>query len=195
MSLDEFMKNPFTAGINELRRSSGWFMTLGIALTFLGFVCVVRNMAATLATVFVFGWLLLFAGIVALVHAFQVRDWSGFFLYFLTAVLRGFTGYLLIRYPTAGAMTLTMILASFFIVGGIFRTVGSATLKFPRWGWAVFSGVLSVILGVMLLVQGASSIWYIGFAIGLDMIFDGMSLIALATALRALPKLFKTKAA
>jgi uncharacterized membrane protein HdeD (DUF308 family) len=32
-----------------------------------------------------------------------------------------------------------------------------------------------------------SSVWFLGFAIGLDMIFDGASLISLATAIHTLP--------
>jgi uncharacterized membrane protein HdeD (DUF308 family) len=155
-----------------------------------GMICIVSNITATFATVLVFGWLLLISGVFALVHAFQVRNWSGFLLYFLSALLRGFTGYLLIRYPAAGAVGLTLILASFFVVGGLFRAIGAAVLKFPRWGWATFSGVVSLVLGIMLLVQmPVSSVWFIGFAIGVDMIFDGASLIGFATAIHSLPKL------
>ena len=193
MSNDRFLENPFIAGINEIRSSWGWCLALGIALTILGFACVVGNIAATFATVLVFGWVLLFAGVLALIHAFQVRTWSGFFLYFFIALLRGVTGYLLIRYPSAGAFTLTLLLASFFLVTGIFRAVGSTLLKFPRWGWATFSGIVSIALGVMLFMQmPAASIWFIGFAVGVDLVFDGGWLIAFATALNSLPKLYQT---
>lgn len=196
MSRDLFIENPFIAGINEIRSSWGWFLALGIALTVLGFVCIVGNITATFATVFVFGWALLFAGVLALIHAFQVRTWSGFFLYFFTALLRGVTGYLLIRYPAAGAFSLTLLLASFFLVTGIFRAVGSALLKFPRWGWAVFSGIVSVALGFMLFMQmPTASIWFIGLAIGVDLVFDGGCLIAFAAALNSLPKLHMTSKA
>ena len=102
----------------------------------------------------------------------------------------GFTGYLLIRYPSAGAVSFTLILGSFFIVGGLFRTIGAEMLKFPRWGWSVFSGIVSVVLGIMLLAQmPASSIWFIGFAIGVDMIVDGAALVGFATAIHSLPAL------
>lgn len=196
MSRDLFIENPFIAGINEIRSSWGRFLALGIALTVLGFVCIVGNITATFATVFVFGWALLFAGVLALIHAFQVRTWSGFFLYFFTALLRGVTGYLLIRYPAAGAFSLTLLLASFFLVTGIFRAVGSALLKFPRWGWAVFSGIVSVALGFMLFMQmPTASIWFIGLAIGVDLVFDGGCLIAFAAALNSLPKLHMTSKA
>lgn len=176
------------AGLNKIHDSWGWFIALGIALILLGGICILGNVTATLATVLAFGWLLIMGAVVALIQAFQVRSWSGFFLLLLTALLRGFTGYMLVRYPLAGEYGLTMLLASLFIVGGVFRAFGAGALKFPQWGWAVFSGIVSVGLGIMLLTQlPISSLWFIGMAIGIDFIFDGGSFIALGAALREVP--------
>lgn len=176
------------AGLDQIHDSWGWFVALGIALIALGAVCIIGDVTATLATVLAFGWLLIVGAVLSLIQAFRVRNWSGFFLYFLSALLRGVTGYLLIRYPYTGEVGLTVVLASFFIVSGIFRSVGASMLQFARWGWAVFSGILSLALGVMLLTQlPVSSLWFIGLAIGIEFIFDGVSFIALGSALRAVP--------
>jgi uncharacterized membrane protein HdeD (DUF308 family) len=188
MSESKSIFGSISAGIDEIHDSWGWFVALGIALIVLGAACIVSNVAATLATVLVFGWLLLIGGVFALIQAFRTRTWSGFFLCLLSALLRGFTGYLLIRYPITGEISLTLILASFFIVGGTFRAIGAGALQFPQWGWAVLSGIISVALGVMLLVQlPVSSLWFIGLAIGIDFIFDGGAFIALGSALRRVP--------
>jgi uncharacterized membrane protein HdeD (DUF308 family) len=184
MSRNELGQNPLIAGMEEIRNSWGLFLGLGILLMLLGAICIIGDVTATFATVLIFGWLLLISGIVALVHAFGTRNWSGFFLNLLSALFRGFTGYLLIRYPLAGAASLTLILASFFVVSGTFRAIAAGMMKFPRWGWAVFSGVVSVALGVILLAQmPLSSIWFIGFAIGVDLICDGASLVGFGTAI------------
>ncbi|MEP7355564.1 MAG: HdeD family acid-resistance protein [Acidobacteriota bacterium] len=181
--------NPLVAGMEEIRRSWGWFRFLGIALTILGIACIVFDVTATFATVLVFGWLLLISGVFQLVNAFRIGTWSGFFLYLLSALFRGFTGYLLVRYPVMGAESLTLMLASFLIVGGLFRTIGFGIAKFPNWGWAVFSGVLSVALGIMVLLQiPIAGIWFIGFAVGVDLIFDGVAVSRFATAIHRLPK-------
>jgi uncharacterized membrane protein HdeD (DUF308 family) len=170
------------------RDSWGWFVALGIALILLGVICIAGEVTATLITVLTLGWLLILGSVLALIQVFRVRNWSGFFLYFLSALLRGVTGYLLIRYPFNAELSLTLILASFFIVGGIFRTVGSGTLRFPRWGWALVSGLVSVALGVALLMQlPIVSLWFIGLAIGIEFIFDGVSAVTLGSALRAVP--------
>jgi uncharacterized membrane protein HdeD (DUF308 family) len=196
MSVKEFSDSPLAAGVEEIRSSWGWFLALGILFIILGAVCVIGDVSATFATVLVFGWLLLVSGVFALIHGFRTHTWSGFLLSLLSALFRGFTGYLLIRYPAAGAVSLTLILASFFIVGGLFRAIGAGMLKLPRWGWSVFSGIVSLVLGVMLLAQmPVSSIWFIGFAIGLDLIVDGASLIGLATAIHSLPGPVAYKAA
>ena len=178
MSAKQFGSNPLAAGIEEIRSSWGWFLALGILFILLGAVCVIGNVSATFATVLVFGWVLLFSGIFALVHAFRTHSWQGFLLSLLSAA------------------SLTLILASFFIVGGLFRAIGAGMLKFPRWGWSVFSGIVSLVLGIMLLVQmPVSSVWFIGFAIGVDLICDGASLIGFATAIHSLPHLALERAA
>lgn len=181
--------NPLIAGIDEIRSSWGWFLFLGIALATLGTACIVFDVTATFATVLVFGWLLVISGVFQLFHAFSTGTWSGFFLYLLSALFRGFTGCLLVRYPLLGAESLTLVLGSFFIVSGLFRAIGSGMAKFPRWGWAVFSGVVTVLLGVLVLGQmPVTGIWFVGFAVGVDMIFDGVAVCSFATAIHTLPK-------
>jgi uncharacterized membrane protein HdeD (DUF308 family) len=164
-------------------------MALGIGLILLGVLCIAADVAATFATVFVFGWLLLIGGIIDLVHAFRFHTTSGFLGTLLSGLLRGLTGFLLLRYPGAGAVALTLVLASFFIVTGAFRATGSGVFRLPQWGWSMFSGIVSVVLGVILLAQlPASSLWFIGFAIGLDMILEGASLVAFSATLRRVPE-------
>ena len=132
---------PAVAGLDEIHRAWGWVLVLGIALSATGVACIVAASTATLATVIGFGSLLLVGAVISLVHAFQSRAGSSFFLHLMNVLLRGVTGFLLIRYPLAGAMSLTLVLALFFIVGGAFRAIGYAALTFPRWGWGAVSGV------------------------------------------------------
>jgi uncharacterized membrane protein HdeD (DUF308 family) len=186
--MSKFTDNPFISGIEEIRNSWGWFLALGIVLVVLGVACIAYDVIATFAAVAVFGWLLLISGVFALVQAFTIGTWSGFFLYLFSALLRGFTGYLLLRHPVIGAESLTLVLGSFFIVGGLFRAIGSGMAQLPRWGWAVFSGVVSVVLGIIVLWQlPATGIWFIGLAIGVDLIVDGVAVASFASAIHHLP--------
>lgn len=73
-------------------------------------------------------------------------------------------------------------------MGGLFRAIVAGMLQFPRWAWSVFGGIVSVALGILLLVQmPSSSVWFIGLAIGVDLIVDGSSLVGFATAIHTLP--------
>jgi uncharacterized membrane protein HdeD (DUF308 family) len=176
------------SGLDEISSSWGWFAARGSGLVLLGAICVIGAVTATSATVLALGWLLIAGAVLSLIQAFRAHKWNGLFLYLLSALLRGVTGYLLVRYPFTGEISLTLFLASFFIVGGTFRAVGAGTLKFPQWGWAAFSGIIAVALGILLLMRlPVSSLWFIGFAIGIEFIFDGTSCIALGAALRRVP--------
>jgi len=148
---------------------------------------VIYNVTATFASVMAFGWLLMLAGATQIVHAFQVRTWSGAFLYLLDGIIRAAVGTMLVIYPGAGAEALTLLLSLYFIVGGLFKTFGSIVLMFPSWGWSVASGLVSIALGVMLAMQWpVSSLWFIGFAVGIDLMLYGWALLMFAAAVNKL---------
>jgi uncharacterized membrane protein HdeD (DUF308 family) len=178
------------AGLDQVRKSWSWFLVLGILLTILGVLCVGRAQTATMFSILVLGWVLAISGVLWLVNAFRAFSWHGFFLFLLNAIIRGVTGYLLIRHPDAGAAGVTLLLASLFIVAGVFRAAGASVIRFPRWGWMVFSGIVSIALGVFLLASWPSaSTYFVGMVIGIDLIFDGASLIGFAAAIHSLPEI------
>lgn len=183
----------FAAGLDQVRRSWGWFLVFGILLTVLGVACVGMAQTATTFSILALGWVLMISGVVWLVNSFYAFSWQGFFMYLLNAIIRGATGYLLIRHPDAGAQGVTMVLAALFIVGGLFRGIGASVIQFPRWGWTVFSGLISFGLGVYLLASwpGAST-YFLGIVIGVDLIFDGAALVGFAGAIQSLPRLQRT---
>src|SRR5215831_6749151 len=186
----------FAAGLDQVRKSWSWFLVLGISLTILGVLCVGKAQTATTFSILVLGWILAISGVMWLVNAFRAFSWHGFFLFLLNGIIRGMTGYLLLRHPDAGAAGVTMLLASLFIVAGTFCAIGAGVIRFPRWGWTVFSGIVSVVLGGSLLASWPSaSTYFIGMVIGIDLIFDGGSLIGFATAMRSLPETQIRKAA
>ena len=185
----------FVAGFEQVRKSWGWFLVFGILLMVLGGLCIGKAQTATTFSILALGWVLAISGVVWLVNAVWAFTWQGFFLYLLNAIIRGVTGYLLIRHPDAGAAGVTMLLASLFIVGGLFRTVGASVIKFPRWGWTAFAGLVSVALGAYLLATWpAASTFFVGMVIGIDLLFDGAALVGFAGAIHSLPTV-QTRAA
>jgi uncharacterized membrane protein HdeD (DUF308 family) len=174
-------------GGDSAKSYRGWIIFAGIAMLLTGTAAVIYNVTATFASVIAFGWLLLLAGATQIVHAFQVRSWSGFFLYLLDGIIRAAVGTMLVIYPGIGAEALTLVLSLYFIVGGLFKTFGSIALQFPSWGWSVASGLVSVALGVMLVMQWPiASLWFIGFAVGIDLMLYGWALLMFAAAVNKL---------
>jgi uncharacterized membrane protein HdeD (DUF308 family) len=186
MSTDTMTAGTFTGGGSD-GSFRGWVIFAGILSLVLGIAAIVYNGTATIASVVVFGWLLMFGGFIEIAQAFQVRYWSGFFLYLLDGIVRAVVGALLVLYPQSGAEALTLVLSFYFIAGGLFKSVGSSLLRFPSWGWSVLSGVVSIVLGVMLAMQWpTSSTWFIGFAVGLDLILYGWALLMFGAAIKKL---------
>ena len=91
--------DPIFAGIGEVKSSWAWFLSLGVLFVALGAACITFDVTATFTTVLLFGWMLMIGGLFALVQAFTTGTWSGSFLFLLSALFRGLTGYLLVRPP------------------------------------------------------------------------------------------------
>src|SRR5262249_11761909 len=185
----------FAAGLEQVRKSWSWFLVLGALLIVLGVLCVGKAQTAPTFSILVLGWILTVCGVLFLVNAFLAFTWHGFFLFLLNGIIRAATGYLLLRHPDAGAAGVSMLLASLFIVAGLFRAVAAAVIRFPRWGWTVFSGIVSFVLGATLLASWPSaSTYFIGLLIGIDLIVDVTSLVGFATAFHSLPDIELSKA-
>lgn len=181
------MSMPLLTGVEAIRRNWGWFLVLGILLIILGTVAIGIPWLMTLASVLFFGWLMLVGGILEAVHAFWSRRWSGFFLHLLIGVLDAIIGLLIITKPAASAVVITMILAAFLVAGGLLRSTAAVSLRFPNWGWSLFGGLLSLALGILLWVEWpVTGLWFIGFCIGLNLIFRGWGMVMFALAIRSI---------
>jgi len=175
-------------GTEELRRHWVVCVVLGIASVILGTVALGASGIVTLASVLFFGWMLVFGGAVQAVHAFWFRRWGGFFRHLLGGVLGIVVGGLLVARPLAGAESITLLLAAFFVVGGVFRIMAALAVRFPSWGWTLMSGVVTLLLGIIIWKQWPiSGLWVIGTFVGIDLIFDGWSLVMLGTTAHQQP--------
>jgi uncharacterized membrane protein HdeD (DUF308 family) len=174
------------SSIGQARKEWGWYLVLGILLILLGIYAIVYGEAATLAAIIVLGIVLLVAGIVQIVGAFMARGAGHVILALLVGVLDIIVGLMLLQHPGIGALTITLLLAALFVFGGIFRFVSALWLQFPQYGWVALSGALTFILGILLWLQWpVSAAWFIGFIVGLNFIFVGITWAMLALRLKA----------
>ena len=171
----------------EIVQYWGWFLVFGIGVLLLGIAAVVRSVTTTIVSMLFFGWLLVLASGIEIAQAVMVGRWAGIFQHLLAAVLFAVAGVLLIMRPVRSAEIITVFMAMFFLVGGLFQIVGSLALALPGWGWQLADGIITQALGVLVLAQWpVSGLWVIGLLIGIDLIFYGGAWIALALGLRAM---------
>jgi len=174
-----------------LRQYWWWFLVLGIVLAVLGAIAIGSGIATiyvTTLTVKLFGFLLLLGGVAQIVNSFWSGRWSGFLVHLLIGILYVVVGYQIVDQPEIAAGVLTLLLAAFLIIGGVFRIAAAMTLRFHDWGWVVLNGIISVVLGVMI-NEGwpATSLFVIGLFVGIEMLFNGWSWIMFSFGLRRIP--------
>ena len=175
-------------GMDEVRHNWGWVLALGVLLFVLGLVAMSAAITTTMLTVFVIGIMLLISGVFEIINAFRHSHYGGFWMHLFAGILDIVCGALLVGYPAAAALTLTLILAIFFLVGGTMRTISALMIDLPNGGWAVLSGIVDVILGIMLLASWPiSGLWFLGLAVGIGLLFRGAWWSAFALAARKSP--------
>ena len=175
-----------TDSIDSIRDHAGWFMALGVAQMAVGALAIGSPLVATLASAVFLGWLLLIAGSVQAVQAFRYRIWHGFFLHLAGALLYIVAGVLVITRPAAGALTLTLILAIFFVVEGISRVMlGMRVRGTPGSAGLLIGGVLGTVLGLLIWLElPSSAVWAIGLLLGVNLLVNGVALVSIAMAAR-----------
>ena len=178
----------FLVELDNLKRNWGWYLPLGILLILLGVVAIGSSMLMTIVSVEVFGWLLIVGGAFEAVHAFWRKEWGGFFLDLLAGILYLVVGFMLVANPAASAVTLTLLIAMFLIVSGIFRVVSCVGARPPHWGWLLLSGALNLLLDALIWQQWpVSGLWVIGLFVGIEMLLNGWSLVMLSISAKNLP--------
>lgn len=174
--------------LDAVRRNWRWVLASGIAFVALGSMAFAYSVLVTLASVFVLGWALLFGGLFQAIHAFKVSKWNGFLLELLLAILYVVVGLMMVAHPEAGAMSLTLLIGAFFLVGGLFRIFAGTMLHPPGRAWLLLSGAVTLLLGTLIWVEWpVSGLWVIGTFVAIDMLFSGTWLIMLAVNVRRLP--------
>jgi uncharacterized membrane protein HdeD (DUF308 family) len=161
------------------------FLAFGLVSILIGFLAISSTFIATMASVVVFGVLLLVAGVTEVVHAFCVRNLKGFALHLLSAALYLFVGLFMLEHPLRAAAVLTLLIAAGFLVGGTLRIVSALAVQFTSWPWVVFLGAIDLLLGILILNEWPDSkLWVIGLFVGIDLLLNGWAWVVLALTVR-----------
>ncbi len=167
------------------------YLIEGILLIILGAIAIVIPPIATLAVTILVGWLFLISGVMGLFTTFAMRHAPGFWWSLVSAVLGVVVGIWLLVTPVAGAFSLTILLVAFFIIEGVASIMFALEHKREltgRWGWMLVSGIIDLILAVFIFAHlPSTAAWAIGLLVGINMIFGGSALTAMALHARNAP--------
>jgi uncharacterized membrane protein HdeD (DUF308 family) len=177
------------APLAPLRAKWGWIVALGVVYVVAGVIALGSVVMATVASVYVVGIMMLLAGVFEVINAFQIKTWGRFLFWLALGVLYVIAGFVAFDNPLLTAVWLTLILGAALVASGIMRIFLAFNMQHGSpWIWVVVSGVITLLLGVIILIHWpVSSLYTLGIFLGVDLVFAGSGWIGLGMGLRQLP--------
>lgn len=165
--------------------TSIWF---AILLIIFGILAISLPALASFGVARVLSWLILIDGIVQFVYAFKSHGVGRTIWKLLVATLYIVVGFYLLANPLLGLAKLTLLLAIFFFVEGIFDIVTFIWARKSEGSeWLLLHGVITLLLGVMIWRHWPfSSLWALGTLVGISMLVTGVTRLMMAAKNRKL---------
>jgi uncharacterized membrane protein HdeD (DUF308 family) len=175
----------------EAAKTGGKNMTVfGVIAIILGILAMLMPGVTGVSVIYLLGGIVLGAGIVRMIWAFQAGGLGKGLLMFAIGLLTLLAGLALLAHPLFASGVLTIMLALYFILDGI----GEIAAGFQRrpgdgWGWLLFGGIVSIWLGMMIWGQfPLSGVWAIGILLGIKLFFIGLIMVTAGSAVRSIAK-------
>ncbi|GKQ55726.1 HdeD family acid-resistance protein [Bradyrhizobium sp. Ce-3] len=174
------------SGLANLRAKWGWIVALGVIYLIAGVLAFGSVFFATVVSVLFVGAMMIVAGIAEIINAFQFKTWGKFLFWLLLGALYVVAGFITFENPLLAAATLTLFLGVALVVSGIVRIFLAFGMNSEApWGMVAISGLITLVLGVMILARWpVSSLYVLGIFLSVDLICAGVSWISMGMALK-----------
>ncbi|HET7715221.1 MAG TPA: HdeD family acid-resistance protein, partial [Bauldia sp.] len=155
-----------------VRRHSLWYLIQGGLMIVAGVLALIYPVVASFAVVGLLGWVLIASGIVQGISLIGAQSVPNFWLQLVSVGLSVIVGVLFLSDPGGGLTTVTFLLIVYLVVEGISKVIFALTIRpFPKWGWVLASGVLSIVIAFILYASlTAVSLWLLGLLLGIQLI-------------------------
>jgi len=169
-----------------IKRYSLWYLIEGVLLVVAGILAVIYPVVSSVAVVVLLGWVLIVSGVLQGISLIGAGHVPHFWLQLVSVILAVLVGFLFLRDPAQGLLTITLLLIVFFTIEGISKIVFALTIRpFPNWGWVLASGVVGVLLSAILWGSlPLTALWLIGLLLGIQLISAGAAIAYLAWQVR-----------
>jgi uncharacterized membrane protein HdeD (DUF308 family) len=186
MSLDAAAEVFREAMRETVKRYSLWYLIQGLVLVAAGILAILYPVLSSVAVIILLGWLLIISGIAQGISLFGARHVPHYWLQLISVILALLIGFLFLRDPAQGLLTVTLLLIVFFMIEGISKIVFALTIRpFPNWGWILASGLVGILLSLVLWASlPVTAVWLVGLLLGIQLISVGGALAHLAWQVR-----------
>jgi uncharacterized membrane protein HdeD (DUF308 family) len=186
MSLDAAAEAFRDAMRQTVRRYSLWYLVEGVLLIIAGVLAIIYPIFSSATVVVLLGWLLIISGVVQGMSLIGARHVPNFWLQLISVILAILVGFLFLRDPGQGMVTIALLLIVFFMMEGMSKVVFALTIRpFPNWGWVLASGLIGILLSLILWASmPVTAVWLVGFLLGINLISVGAAIAWLAWQVR-----------
>ena len=158
------------------------WLIFGIALIVSGIVAIKYPLNTTITVAYIIGFLMIFSGISSIFYFVSLRHLAGSGIILLDGIVSTICGIVIISNLLISAAVIPYFVAIFTIVRGAVSITSSIDLKkngYDKWGWTLFSGILTVIAGIILTFNPLLGTVYLSVVLGCGLILYGIITIQL----------------
>ncbi len=174
------------AVLGGMKRASGFSILLGILMIIAGIIAMLAPWEAGLVITLVVGWAAIFNGVAQMIFGFQTHGGWHVILEIILGIIYIIAGIFLLMHPGAGLLALTLFLASFLLVYGIFALMLAFRMRpHQGWGWVLFDAIITILLGILVWAHWPfNSDWVVGTLFGISIFVSGVTRLMVSLALR-----------
>jgi uncharacterized membrane protein HdeD (DUF308 family) len=189
LSLDAAAEVFRAAMRDTVKRYSLWYLVEGVLLVVAGVLAILFPVISSAAVIILLGWLLIISGALQGLSLIGARHVPHFWLQLISVILAVLVGFLFLRDPAQGMLSVALLLIVFFMMEGVSKVVFALTIRpFPNWGWVLASGLVGILLALILWANlPVTAVWLIGLLLGINLISVGAAIAWLAWNVRQTP--------
>ena len=166
-------ETPVLQKVSSRARLMGW-----LAIIF-GALAIAMPWIAGQSILLMVGALVIAAGIMRMIWAFQAGSLGKGVLVFLIGVLTLLAGFAVVASPLMSSAILTIMLSIYFFVDGLSEFFAAFSIQEGK-GWLLFDAVVTVLLGIMLFTGfPLAGTVAIGVFLGIKLVFVGVTMLSL----------------
>ena len=174
------------AVLSGIKRASGFSIAIAVLMIILGIIAMLAPWEFGIVIALVVGWSAVFNGLAQIIYGVRTHSGSHSVLEIVLGLVYIVAGIYLLMHPNGSLLALTLLLACFLLVYGIFALLLAFRMRpHQGWGWVLFDGIITILLGAMIWAHWPlNSEWVVGTLFGISIFVSGVTRLMMTLALR-----------